>query len=107
MTHLRLRRRRHRRRRSVVHCWSARRWAGAELRWTVDGRLRLAWGPRGACCRADLRLGADEKWSSFLDLFSFSIRMCGGELASTRLEARGKLDSALPEEGLDDAGLAR
>jgi hypothetical protein len=53
------------------------------------------------------RLGADEKWSSFLDLFSFSIRMCGGELASTRLEARGKLDSALPKEGLDDAGLAR
>lgn len=39
--------------------------------------------------------------------FLFSIRMCGGELASTRLEARGKLDSALPEEGLDDAGLAR
>ena len=29
------------------------------------------------------------------------------QLASTRLEARGKLDSALPEEGLDDAGLAR
>ena len=48
-----------------------------------------------------------ETWSSFLDLFSFSFRMCGGELASTRLEARGKLDSALPEEGLDDAGLAR
>jgi hypothetical protein len=33
--------------------------------------------------------------------------MCGGELASTRLEARGKLDRALPKEVLDDAGLAR
>lgn len=103
MTHLRLRRRRHRRRRSVVHCWSARRWAGAELRWTVATCM----GPARRVLPCGLRLGADETWSSFLDLFSFSLRMCGGELASTRLEARGKLDSALPEEGLDDAGLAR
>ena len=105
MTHLRLRRRRHRRRRSVVHCWSARRWACAELRWTVATRHGARTARVAGC--GDYRLGADEKWSSFLDLFSFSIRMCGGELASTRLEARGKLDSALPEEGIDDAGLAR